>query len=59
MFMTALKRFLKDESGLAAVEYGLLAAGIAIGIYSVIHNIGTDLSTIYGDVAADLVAATP
>lgn len=59
MFIDKCKRFLKDQSGLSAVEYGLLAAGIAIGLYSVIHGVGTDLQTIYTDVGNDLTSATP
>jgi pilus assembly protein Flp/PilA len=59
MLINAFKRFLKDESGLSAVEYGLLAAGIAVGIYGVIHSIGTDLQTIYTDVGTELTSATP
>ena len=59
MFIDTFKRFLKDKSGLSAVEYGLLAAGIAIGLYSVIHGVGTDLQTIYTDVGNDLTSATP
>jgi len=48
------RRFLKDESGLSAVEYGLLAAGIAIGLYSVIADVGTALKAIYTSVLGDL-----
>lgn len=59
MLIAVFKRFLEDKSGLSAVEYGLLAAGIAIGLYSVIHNVGTDLQTIYTDVGTDLASATP
>ena len=53
-----LKRFLKDQSGLSAVEYGLLAAGIAVGLYTIIHGIGTDLASIYTNVGTDLHSAT-
>jgi pilus assembly protein Flp/PilA len=49
-----LKRFLKDESGLSAVEYGLLAAGIAIGLYAIISGMGTALRAIYTSVSGDL-----
>lgn len=52
-----LKRFLKDERGLSAVEYGLLAAGIAIGLYTIIAGIGTSLQAIYTSVGADLSPA--
>ena len=59
MSIATFKRFLKDESGLSAVEYGLLAAGIAVGLYTLIHNIGTSLQTIYTSVGTDLSSATP
>jgi pilus assembly protein Flp/PilA len=49
--------FLADESGLSAVEYGLLAAGIAIGLWSLIHNMGSSLHTIYTNVQGDLSTA--
>lgn len=52
-----LYRFVKDESGLSAVEYGLLAAGIAIGLYAIISGIGTSLRDIYTNVAGDLSQA--
>jgi pilus assembly protein Flp/PilA len=58
MFKTTLKRFLKDESGLSAVEYGLLAAGIAVGLYALIHSIGLSLQSIYTSVGTDLSSAS-
>ncbi len=51
------RQFLKDESGLSAVEYGLLAAGIVIGLWTLIHGIGLSLQGIYTDVGTDLSAA--
>jgi pilus assembly protein Flp/PilA len=38
-------RFLSDESGATAIEYGLIAAGISIAIIAVVKNIGTTLNT--------------
>jgi len=38
-------RFMKDESGATAIEYGLIAAGIAIAIISAVNGLGTKLST--------------
>jgi Flp pilus assembly pilin Flp len=38
-----LKSFLADESGATAIEYGLIAAGIALAIIEVIYALGTDL----------------
>ncbi len=58
-FIEILKRFSRDESGLSAVEYGLLAAGIVVGLYAVISPIGASLKTIYGGVATDITPAAP
>lgn len=55
---TLFHRFLKDESGLSAVEYGLLAAGIAVGLYALISDIGSSLRTVYTDVGTDLKTTT-
>jgi pilus assembly protein Flp/PilA len=60
MFKKIANRFtamLKDESGLSAVEYGLLAAGIVVGLYGIIAGMGTSLRDIYTSVAADLGTA--
>jgi pilus assembly protein Flp/PilA len=54
----AMARFWRDERGLSAVEYGLLAAGIAIGLYALIAGIGTSLRSIYTNVGADLTNAS-
>ena len=40
-----LARFAKDESGATAIEYGLIAAGIAIAIITAVKGVGTQLST--------------
>ena len=44
----ALKRtllsFLSDESGATAIEYGLIAAGIALAIIAVVNGLGTNLN---------------
>jgi pilus assembly protein Flp/PilA len=42
--MSMLKRLLRDESGATAIEYGLIAAGIAVAIIVVVQNVGTNLS---------------
>jgi pilus assembly protein Flp/PilA len=38
-------RFLKDESGATAIEYGLIAACISVAIIAVVQGIGTNLNT--------------
>lgn len=55
--LNKLRGFAADESGLSAVEYGLLAAGIAIGLWSVISDIGSSLHTIYTNVQTDISGA--
>lgn len=55
-----MRRFMKDESGISAVEYGLLAAGIAVGLWAIVGGptgIGTNLQNVLGDVQADLTTA--
>ena len=43
--MNLIKRFAKDESGATAIEYGLIAAGIAVAIISIVQTVGTNLTT--------------
>lgn len=47
-------RFVSDESGATAIEYGLIAAGISVVIITVVGNIGTGLNTKFGEIAAAL-----
>ena len=41
----SLGRFVKDESGSTAVEYGLVAAGISVAIIAVMQGLGSKLNT--------------
>ena len=43
-------RFLKDESGATAIEYGLIAAGLSAAIVTVVGTVGTDLNTTFTSV---------
>ena len=49
-----LKRFLKDESGATAIEYGLIAAGIAVAIATIVGSVGTKLSGMFSTISSDL-----
>jgi pilus assembly protein Flp/PilA len=40
-----VSRFVSDESGATAIEYGLIAAGISVAIIAVVQGIGTNLVT--------------
>ncbi|VWC66215.1 pilus assembly protein [Burkholderia lata] len=46
--------FIQDQDGVTAIEYGLIAALIAIGIVVALTTVGTDLKTVFSTVAADL-----
>ncbi len=41
-----VKRFLKDELGATAVEYGLVAAGISVAIIAVVQGLGARLTSV-------------
>jgi len=49
-----LARFLKDETGATAIEYGLIAAGISVAIIAVVAGIGTNLNTTFGSISTAL-----
>jgi pilus assembly protein Flp/PilA len=40
-----IRKFLADETGATAIEYGLIAAGIALAIITVVNGLGTKLNT--------------
>jgi pilus assembly protein Flp/PilA len=44
-------RLLKDESGATAIEYGLIAAGIAVAIIVVVQSLGTKLNATFTTVS--------
>ena len=47
-------RFINDERGATAVEYGLIAAGISAAIIIAVSSVGTDLITTFNDVSVAL-----
>jgi pilus assembly protein Flp/PilA len=47
-------RFVKDESGATAIEYGLIAAGIALAIITVVNSLGTTLNTKFTAISTGL-----
>ncbi len=49
--MNLISRFVRDESGATAIEYGLIAALIAVVIISAIQVVGTKLSTTFTNVS--------
>ena len=49
-----IQRFLKDNSGATAIEYGLIAAGISVAIIAVVNGLGSQLVTTFTTVTGDL-----
>ena len=47
-------KFLSDESGATAIEYGLIAAGIALAIIAVVNGLGTNLNQKFSDINTSL-----
>ena len=52
--MSNLSRFLHDESGATAIEYGLIAAGIGVVIITAVWSVGSSLSGLFDTVADTL-----
>ncbi len=52
--MKKLLRFLKDEEGVTAIEYGLIAALIAVGIIAAVTAVGIKLQATFNSVDAAL-----
>lgn len=47
-------RFMRDESGATAIEYGLIAAGISVAIITVVGTLGSSLKTTFTSVQTAL-----
>jgi pilus assembly protein Flp/PilA len=48
--LMSMKRFMQDESGATAIEYGLIAAGISVAIIAVVQGLGSKLNTTFTSV---------
>ena len=51
---TLFARFLQDQTGATAIEYGLIAAGIALAIIAVVNGLGTTLNTKFTSINTSL-----
>ncbi len=52
--LTDLKAFYRDKSGATAIEYGLIAAGIAVAIIAAVFALGEDIEGFFLDVSTKL-----
>lgn len=55
--MTLIRKMLRDESGATMIEYGLIAALIAVALIGALTALGTDLTELFGRVGTQLDAA--
>jgi pilus assembly protein Flp/PilA len=53
----SLVQFLVDQSGATAIEYGLIAAGIAVAIIAVVNALGTQFQSTFSTVSSQLSTA--
>jgi pilus assembly protein Flp/PilA len=51
---TLILRFVKDERGVTAIEYGLIATLIAVAIITAVTSVGTKLTSTFSTIAGDL-----
>jgi pilus assembly protein Flp/PilA len=49
-----VSRFVKDQSGATAIEYGLIAAGISLAIIAVVNGLGTNLNAKFTSINTSL-----
>jgi pilus assembly protein Flp/PilA len=52
-----LARFVTDESGVTAMEYGLIAALVAVVIITAVTTVGTNLQTVFTTIGTALAGA--
>jgi pilus assembly protein Flp/PilA len=57
LMLSFLKRLARDEAGVTAIEYGLIAAGIGVAIITVVNTAGSSLASIFTAVSNDLSTA--
>ena len=50
----SLSKFIRNEAGATAIEYGLIAAGIAVAIIVVVQGLGTQLNSTFSSVSSVL-----
>jgi pilus assembly protein Flp/PilA len=55
--MNFIRKMIKSDKGATAIEYGLIAALIAVAAIAAMQNIGTSLGTTFNTVANDMSAA--
>ncbi|MCK5374652.1 MAG: Flp family type IVb pilin [Alphaproteobacteria bacterium] len=57
MFTKLIACYLSNKDGATAIEYGLIAAGIAVAISAAVFALGGDINELFGRVSTELDAA--
>ncbi len=52
--MKTIRRFMADESGATAIEYGLIAAAISLAIIAIVNGLGSNLKTKFTSINSSL-----
>ena len=55
--MSMIRKFVKDDSGATAIEYGLIAALVSVAIIAMLTTLGTELGNTFTNVATELPGA--
>jgi pilus assembly protein Flp/PilA len=58
-YVQYLKRFLRDEDGVTAIEYGLIAGLIAVFMIAAVTSVGVEVGNVFDAVKGALDKATP
>ena len=56
---TKAESFIRCEKGATAIEYGLIAAGIAVAISAIVFTVGDDLVALFTGISGSIQDATP
>jgi pilus assembly protein Flp/PilA len=52
-----VNRYVQDQSGATAIEYGLIAAGISVAIITVVNTLGSQLKSTFTNISSQLATA--
>ena len=58
-FSDQVRKLVDEESGATAIEYGLIAAGIAVAIIGIVFTLGNDIADFFQAVDTKLTSKTP
>ncbi|MDM0006997.1 Flp family type IVb pilin [Variovorax sp. J22G73] len=55
--LSSITRFLRDEEGATAIEYGIIAGLVSVAIVTILSTLGTDLNTIFTTISTEVAKA--